>query len=127
MTEAHCSAISGYRLLLVEDDYFIASDVALWLESNGASVLGPVGSVGEALDALAENPAGVDVAVLDINLGKERVFPVADALATADLPFLFLTGYDKEAIPEGYRHVPRCPKPLDRDLLIRMIAAALKG
>ena len=126
MTDEHSSPISGCRLLLVEDDYFIASDVALWLEINGAKVLGPVGTVGEALDTLAENPGGVDMAVLDINLGRERVFPVADVLTTVKLPFLFLTGYDKEAIPETYRHVARCPKPLDRDLLIRMIAAALE-
>lgn len=127
MTDEPSSPIAGCRLLLVEDDYFIASDVALWLENNGARVVGPVGTVGEALDAFAEHPAGIDVAVLDINLGRERVFPVADALAAAKCPFLFLTGYDKEAIPEAYRHVARCPKPLDRDLLVRMIAAALEA
>lgn len=118
--------IAGRRLLVVEDDYFIASDLGSWLESKGADVLGPVGSVEDALELLGEN-ALPDAAVLDVNLGDERVFPVAAALAESHVPFVFLSGYDSRIIPDLYKSAPCCTKPLDRPQLLRALAKALQG
>src|ERR1700712_3665098 len=106
-------AVAGRRLLVVEDDYFIASDLASWLESKGADVLGPAASVDDAL-VLLRTASLPDAAVLDINLGDERVFPVADALQAAHVPFVFLSGYDVTQIPDFYRRAPCCSKPVDR-------------
>jgi hypothetical protein len=64
-------------------------------------------------------------AVLDVNLGDERVFPVADALGAANIPFVFLSGYDAQIIPEGYRSAICCAKPVDRARLLRALAEAL--
>lgn len=113
--------IAGRRLLIVEDDFYIATDLASWLESEGAHVLGPTSSVDDALDLLATN-APPDAAVLDINLGDERVFPVADALQSAQVPFVFLSGYDERSVPDPYRSAPRCLKPLERPQLLRALA-----
>jgi CheY-like chemotaxis protein len=116
--------LAGRHLLVVEDEYIIAADLASWLESKGAQVLGPAGSVEDAL-ALLERDGTPDAAVLDVNLGEERVYPVADALKAAHVPFVFLSGYDRKAIPERYKDAPCCSKPLDRAQLLRALANAL--
>lgn len=113
--------IAGLRLLVVEDDYWIASDLSFWLESKGAKVLGPAASVASALEILTIRPAP-DAALLDVNLGDEQVFPVADALTAADVPFIFLSGHDAGIIPKSYRDAPCCTKPLDRPGLLRAVA-----
>jgi len=116
--------LKGRRLLLVEDDYLIAADLTRTLERLGAEVLGPAGSVEDALDLLATANGRLDGAVLDINLGDEQVFPVADALMAQDAPFVFVTGYDAVVIPEAYGAAPRLEKPVDRGLLLRTLRGA---
>jgi CheY-like chemotaxis protein len=118
--------IAGRRLLVVEDEYLIASDLASWLEEQGAEVLGPVPSVSDALALLETKPAP-NAAVLDINLGDEQVFPVADALQAAAVPFVFVSGYDAGLIPADYESVRRCAKPLDRSRLLRALGEVLQG
>jgi DNA-binding LytR/AlgR family response regulator len=105
-------SLKGYRLLIVEDDYLLAYDLSRALEEQGAHIIGPVGTVGDALELIAvENQ--IDCAVLDINLNSERVYPLADILLGQALEVVFTTGYDRAAIPERYAHVPRYEKPLD--------------
>ena len=116
--------VTGRSLLVVEDEYALAFDLAGWLESKGADVLGPVESVADAL-ALLDEDALPDVAVLDINLGSERVFPVADALQAAGVPFVFLSGYDSRVVPQPYRNVPLCTKPVDNAQLLRALGTVL--
>ncbi|SDO68954.1 Response regulator receiver domain-containing protein [Methylobacterium phyllostachyos] len=116
------AALTGRRVLLVEDDYFIAIDLKVWFEEGGAEVLGPVPSVDEAL-ALIADTAAIDAAVLDINLQDELVFPVADALHARGVPFLFATGYDAAVVPPPHGAVPLCQKPIDP----RVVARALFG
>jgi DNA-binding NtrC family response regulator len=100
------------RILVVEDEYYLADEMATELGDAGAVVLGPVGTVEDAL-RLIEEESSVDAAVLDISLRGEKVFPVADRLAERSIRFVFVTGYDKLAIPNLYRHVVRCEKPVD--------------
>ena len=71
--------LAGRRVLLVEDEYFIADDAARVFKTGGAEVIGPVASVHGALALLADTP-GLDGAVLDVNLQGEMAFPLADAL-----------------------------------------------
>jgi CheY-like chemotaxis protein len=113
--------LDGRRLLLVEDDYFIASDMTQALETVGVHVVGPAASVADALELIESASDPLDGAVLDVNLGEERVYPVADALAARSVPFVFVTGYDAATIPETYSKAPRCEKPVDRELLTRML------
>jgi CheY-like chemotaxis protein len=105
------ATLVGRRLLIVEDDYLIAQDLADLLRSGGAQVIGPVATVGAALDLIRATPS-LDGAVVDINLQGEMAYPVADVLTKRAVPFLFATGYDETAIPGRYRDVPRCQKPV---------------
>lgn len=109
---AHTTALAGRRVLLVEDDYFIAASLQGQFEEGGARVLGPVPSVRDALRLIASTPE-IDAAVLDINVQEEWVFPVADALRARGVPFVFATGYDRTVIPAPYAAVPHCEKPVD--------------
>jgi CheY-like chemotaxis protein len=113
-------ALAGRRILLVEDDYFIAVDLKAWFEEGGAQVLGPVPSVDEALDLIART-AEIDAAVLDINLQDELVYPVADALRARGVPFLFATGYDPAAVPPLHSAVALCQKPIDPQIVARTL------
>lgn len=111
-----CS-LAGRRLLVVEDEYFIAEDIRAILERHGAIVIGPVGELAEARDILACEDR-IDAAVLDINLHGETVFPLADVLRARGVPFVFATGYSEAAIPSSYGDVPRWEKPYDYDDLV---------
>ena len=117
MMSAHSQpSLSGRRVLVVEDEFFLADDLAQAVAQLGAE---------EALALLAA--AGkVDLAVLDINLEDEAVFPVADVLAEQGVPFLFATGYDQASIPARYQHVPRWEKPFDPQSLAQVLPAFMR-
>ncbi len=108
--------LSGKRVLIVEDDYYIASDLASRLGTMGIDVIGPVADVRSALREIqnAELLAG---AILDINLGGEMVFPVADELERLALPFIFATGYDPQVVPARHGDKILLRKPLEGDAL----------
>jgi DNA-binding LytR/AlgR family response regulator len=110
----------GIRVLIVEDEYFLAQDLAYHFQNLGAEVLGPAGTVLDAL--LLLNSADVEAAVLDINLRGERVYPVADVLRQKDVPFVFASGYGGELEPSAYADVPRCIKPVDFAVLAKKLA-----
>ena len=103
-------SLQGSRILIVEDEYLLADDLSYALAEEGAEVLGPIGSVGEAIAFVGEEPR-IDGAVLDVNLRGEMVFPVADALRARGVPFAFTTGYDQWALPERFTDAPRVEKP----------------
>lgn len=114
--------LDGRRILVVEDDFVVAEDIQSELEQQGAVVLGPAASVGAALRLLHEGPRP-DRAVLDVNLGGEMVFPVAEALRARDVPFLFLTGYDRTSLPEAYAQVRCYEKPMEMAALLAALTA----
>jgi len=121
MVEDAARPLGGRHILVVEDDYMIAADLARSLEDLGVNVVGPVGSVADALALLVDKLA-LDAAVLDVDLGGERVFPVADALQKLDVSFVFATGYDHWIIPTTYEDVPRLEKPVDTGALERVLS-----
>jgi CheY-like chemotaxis protein len=125
MTEDEFSRLRGHRLLIVEDEYLIAADLAASLEKVGAEVVGPAASVKEALELVQEDAGQLDAAVLDINLRGEQVFPVADVLARRGVPFVFTTGYDGVAVPSPYAGVPRFEKPVNNAELARLLLNGL--
>lgn len=105
--------LDGRRIMVVEDDYLVALGLSTVLEEAGAHVVGPVASAQEAVALLEEGREMIDAAVLDVDLNGEKSYPVADALASRDIRFIFATGYGIDALAEGYRHYPRCQKPFD--------------
>jgi DNA-binding response OmpR family regulator len=126
MIDGTLENLQGLRLLIVEDEYTIAGDMARWFEEAGVQVVGPAGSTRKAL-ALVSSEFDLDAAVLDVNLGDERVFPVADVLSTAGVPFVFATGYDAHIIPEIYADVPRCEKPVDMRQLAHLLTTVVRA
>lgn len=121
MVEAAIQRLKGRRILVVEDEYIIAADLTQSLEDFGVSVIGPAGSVRDALALVSGNPA-IDAAVLDINLSAEKIYPVAAALRERRVPFVFATGYDRWVIPDEYADIPRLEKPVDIGVLARALA-----
>jgi len=113
--------LRGRRFLVVEDEYVIAADLATYLEELGVEVVGPASSVAEALTLLENDREPLDGAVLDINLGSERAYPVADVLGDRGIPYVFTTGYDAAVIPNPYADIPRCEKPIDERRLVRCL------
>jgi light-regulated signal transduction histidine kinase (bacteriophytochrome) len=108
------------RLLLVEDSMITALDVAQTLEDRGFEVLGPTGRVSGAMSILDEEK--VDVAVLDVNLGREDSFPIADRLVREGTPFVFLTGYDAASVLPSRLSDRTClGKPFSDEELVRAI------
>lgn len=118
--DADTPPMAGHRVLLVEDDYFIATNMQSEFEQVGAQVLGPVPSVRAAL-ALIDATPDIDAAILDINVQEEMVFPVADALQARGVPFLFATGYERTVIPQRFAHVRHHEKPVDPIQLVQML------
>src|SRR4051794_9809722 len=91
-------ALERCRVLVVEDEYLIADDMAQAPQRPGAEGAGPVPGREQARALIAANER-LDAAVLDFNLRGESVLPVAEALAGRGVPFVFATGYDQDAVP----------------------------
>jgi two-component sensor histidine kinase/DNA-binding response OmpR family regulator len=105
----------GKRVLLVEDEVIIGLMMRDLLTDAGYAVSGPHGSIAPAISAA--EATRFDGAVLDINLGAELIYPVADILANQGVPFIFVTGYDEHSVDSRFAEVPILQKPLDRRML----------
>jgi len=110
--------LSGRRIIVVEYEYFLADDISRALRLHGAEVAGPVGELDDALPVLNGGRA-LDGAVLDVNIRSEMIFPIAHALRTRHVPFVFTTGYDKVSIAPEFRDVMLWEKPIDLTAMVR--------
>src|SRR5579872_1169501 len=107
------------RVLLVEDEALVAMMMQDVLEDLGCTVFGPHRTIASAVDAAKAET--VDLALLDINLGDELVYPAAEILAARGVRFVFLTGYDNEHVDPDFRYAPVLQKPFDREALQRAL------
>lgn len=100
----------SYRIMIVEDEYWTAMDMAAQVRERGASVSGPLGSIAQAIEALrgGDQP---DAAILDIRLRSNEVFQVADILVENEVPFVFATACPRDDLPERFASVPHFEKP----------------
>ena len=112
--------LSGHNVLVVENEYYLAEDLARAVRCCGGAVVGPVATADEAIHLLETKP--VSFAILDIALDGHLVYPVADQLMDADIPVVFATGLPNEMIPAPYRHIPCWVKPY---LSISLVAGSL--
>jgi PAS domain S-box-containing protein len=106
---------TGNRVLLVEDEILVAMMMRDILTELGFTVIGPFSRVSEAMVAAVHET--IDAGIIDVNLGGEFVYPVADVLAARKLPFVFVTGYGVESIDGRFAHVPIVKKPVQRQAL----------
>lgn len=116
--------LEGVRVLIVEDEYLVAALIEDMLKSAGCVVSGPIPRLAEALDAAGRETC--DVAVLDVNLAGQRIYPVADILSRRNVPFVFLTGYASGVLPGEYAERPRLCKPFKMADLLGTLSSLLK-
>lgn len=116
------AASAGRRVLVVEDEFLAALTMTDFLESIGCEVVGPAARLSIALE-LARSES-IDVAVLDINIAGEMVWPVAEELGRRKVPFVFLTAYAKaDVLPLGFADAPCLAKPLMQQRLLGVFHA----
>ncbi|MBF0680440.1 MAG: response regulator [Devosia sp.] len=105
----------GKRILVVEDDYFLANEVCEYFRRHDATILGPAPTPFYAANLLSRR---VDGAVLDVRLHSETVFDLADLLLERGTPLIFATAMGSEHIPERFRGMPYVQKPYLCDELV---------
>ena len=110
--------LSGRRVLVVEDEYFLADDIVQILKEMGARIVGPVGELEEATK-LVNGDIAIDAAVVDVNLRSELAFPLARILRARKVPFVFTTGYDCSSIEQESQDIQLWEKPLDLAAMAR--------
>jgi len=110
-------AMPSLRVLIVEDEALISLLIQSIVCDLGHQAVGCAYSVGQALALLEKIAESTDAALLDVNLGGNLVFPVAEALTARAIPFAFLTGYGALGIPERFAHATVMQKPFtDKDV-----------
>jgi DNA-binding response OmpR family regulator len=112
------------RILVGEDEFLVYLALEEDLRCNGFEVSGPFSTIDEIHGALRRET--IDLALLDINLGGEMIYPVADELMAKNIPFLFLSGYAARALPECYRDILRLDKPYDPAVLLASLRRLLQ-
>src|SRR5215831_19010707 len=116
---------TGNRVLVVEDEILVAMMMKDILTELGFSVIGPFSRLAEAMVAAVHDD--IDAGIIDVNLGGEFVYPVADVLVAREIPFVFITGYGVESIDSRFGYVPIVKKPVQRQVLQKIFIPADKG
>ncbi|MCZ0961048.1 hypothetical protein [Paracoccus benzoatiresistens] len=117
--------LNGVTVLVVEDDFHLATCTSDALRKAGAEVLGPVAREDQALSLIAGQVPSC--AIVDINLGEGARFKIADALKARGVPFMFMTGYDDVMIPDRFNDVGRMRKPSGFRLAVQAAAQMCSG
>jgi DNA-binding response OmpR family regulator len=113
------------RILIVEDDFLIALELARFIRGAGHTVVGPEASVTATIRALSQQE--IDLALLDVNLGGELVFPIAKMLDGMSVPYIFVTSYSESAMPPQFRQRSLVRKPYSPELLLAQMQQVLAG
>lgn len=124
-TDGGSVPLTGLRVLVVEDDYFIADEICTTLRNHGAEVVGPSPDIEQSLDLL--NSTRVDCAVLDINLHGNLAFSLATELRKRGTPAIFATGYDSSVLPGAFSDHVRLEKPVNLRALLQAVRSACSG
>jgi CheY-like chemotaxis protein len=111
MTVEANEPLTGARVLVLEDETLVSMMVEDMLLDLGCEVVGPFAKLDQALAFVDGAEGQIDAALLDVNLGGVRSFPMAEALAGKGVPFVFTTGYDESGLPDIWRGRPTLRKP----------------
>jgi CheY-like chemotaxis protein len=117
--------LRGRKILIVEDEPFIALTLEDMLTDLGCMIAGSVSQVADALALIREG--GIDAAVLDVNLGAQKIDPVANELAGMGCPFIFTTGYGREGVPPSHNQRGIVAKPFTSDDLALALSQEISG
>jgi DNA-binding response OmpR family regulator len=108
------------RVLVVEDEFMMALDLVSTVEQAGYAVVGPAGTLEQAL-VLAKS-FNIDAALLDLNLWGRSSVPVADVLKGRGIPFAFVSGYDKDTLKSEFKDAPFITKPYLKSTVLRVLS-----
>jgi CheY-like chemotaxis protein len=120
-TVAYSQMFLDKRLLIVEDEHFLAEEARRKLRELGAILIGPIGDIGHALELIEGKE--VDAAILDVHLDAPLVFPVVETLERLKLPYVFAVSHGPPSVPAGFTGFILCEKAAE----IEHIAKALFG
>ena len=116
-------SLRGKRILVVEDEALLSMDLEASLAAAGCHVVGPAATVETARKLIAHEQC--DAALLDVNLSGHPVDELAAALTKHAVPFAFLTGYGREALPRGFGEAKVLGKPFGQHEVLAMLAQLL--
>jgi PAS domain S-box-containing protein len=112
-------SLAGKRMIVIEDEPLVAMDLESCLAAAGCEVVATAGTVRDARTVCAE--VACDAALIDVNLGGQPVDELAAALAKRNIPFAFVTGYGRQALPQGFRDALMVAKPFDEATLVATV------
>ena len=115
-------SLAGTRVFVVEDEALVLLSVLDMLGQIGCTVTASAQRMDDALRKAAE--LCFDIALLDVSIGGKRIDPVADLLASRNVPFAFASGHERQALPERFKDRPLLAKPY---LVPQLHAALLDG
>jgi CheY-like chemotaxis protein len=113
-------ASGPWRILLVEDEMLVAMLLEDMLAEAGHTIIGPLARVEQAVEVARQE--AIDLAILDVNVSGEEVYPVAEVLAAREIPFAFATGYGAHGLREPWQDRPTLQKPFQRSDLFHMVS-----
>lgn len=119
---ANTAPLAGLRVLVAEDDYFIAEEICTTLREHGAAVVGPAPNVERGLQLINSNE--IDCAVLDVNLQGDFAFGIAQELRRRGKPTIFATGYGVSVLPDEFSSSVRLEKPVNLRALLQAVQSA---
>jgi len=121
--DAAASRFEGVRILLVEDETVVSFLIEDMLKELGCANIWHASGVRQAIAILRDRQP--DAAVLDVNLAGEPGYPIAEHLESAQIPFLFVTGYGRHGIPDQWAAKPTIQKPFRYATLATMLGSLL--
>jgi DNA-binding response OmpR family regulator len=112
------------KILVVEDEMFMTLDLQRMLREAGFRVAGPATSLTEIQRLIERGPIGC--ALVDLDVNRRTPLPVADLLAFADVPFVFMTTGGRAYLPQQHAHRPVLKKPFDKAVLVAALERAIR-
>ncbi len=117
------AGLQGLRILIVEDNPYIAIALEEMLSEHGLVIAGVAGALDDAL--LLAASASLDIALLDVNIRDRKIDPVAEALTARGKPFVFTTGCGRAGLPEAFLDRPVVEKPFYIEEILETLQNAL--
>lgn len=115
---------NSHNILVVEDEWLIAIDVQMMIENMGHRVVGPASNVANAISLIKKHK--IDAAFLDITLGQETSFPIAEKLDALAVPVTFVSAYTKKELPLQFQEFDLVSKPIMPQILSRQLHKMLE-
>lgn len=115
--------LAGRRILVVEDELFLSLDICAQIEDCGGVMVGPAPTLNEGYALLHTKPLP-DGGILNIRLGQDMAYPLADDLLAAGVPIIFASSENRASIPQKYGCVPLLAKPVNMMLVAEQLFLA---